>query len=281
MTLFRETNEFVTSVEGNYKGRDSVQKYILGERFNYPASNVLHDICQFSIDRPKGAPDNFRIYTPAVNTYNLEVVSSNANDSNSVANTDAGVKQVKILYLDSNMDEQSVIVDLDGANAVTVGDGSPIDIRRVNDFHSVSTGEWGVARGNITLRTTAGSSIEAPWSGQQILGYIQVGGNKDMTALYTVPRGKKVYLQTISTSSANQDQSIRLRANVDPDTREMVQYNCFLFQSVVLLGSNANNPDSFGNLEFPEMVDIKVSCKPNAGSADSSVHVVLKLIDNQ
>ncbi len=190
----------------------------------------------------KSNEDNYRIYTPDTLTYDLEVLSSNANDSNSVAIADAGVKTVTVDYLD-------------------------------NDMYTKESGEWGTARGNITLRTSSGSTIEAPWNGTQTLAYIAQGGNKDMTAIYTVPADKELFVHALSVSSANQDQSIRLRANVNPNNRELVGINTFLFQSVAFIGSNANSLANMNNKKFPPKADIKVSVLPNAGSADTSCHL--------
>jgi hypothetical protein len=153
-------------------------------------------------------------------------------------------------------------------------------VRRVNDFHSLTTGQWSVARGNITLRTTSGSSIESPWSGSQTLRYIVESNNKDMTALYTVPLGKTVYIDGIYTSSVTSDQSIRLRSNVNPTTRELIEANCFLFQSIMFLGANLNNSVFTSWLKFPEKADIKVSSQPSNTSADSSTYMVFMEVEN-
>ena len=258
------------SALGKFNSRPAVSKYLLGQRDNYPTSAVLHDICEFTIIRPKNSnPDNYRIYTPETLTYDLEVLSTDVNDSNSVAIADAGVKTVTVDYLDVDWLHRSVDIHLDGTTPVAVATG----VRRVNDMYAKESGEWGTARGNITLRTSSGSTIEAPWTGAQTLAYIAAGGNKDMTAIYTVPADKEVFVHALSVSSANQDQSIRLRANVSPNTRELVGINTFLFQSVAYIGSNANSLANLNNKKFPPKADIKISVLPNAGSADTSCHL--------
>ena len=264
-------NDLSASLTETFRQRPYVSIYILGQKVNYPAANVLHDICEFSLDRPSGAPDNYRIYTPTTDTYGLRVVSTSANDT--LAGT--GVQRVKIHYLDTNWELQSVEVDMNGTTPVTaVASG----VRRVNDFHSLQTGTLSVSGGDISLETT-GTTPEAPWTGRQTLGFINTGGNKDMTAVFTVPENKEIFAYEINVSSSNQDQSVRLRSNTDPITRELIQANCFLFQSVDFIGSNNNATQSLDYLRFPSRADIKISSSPTATSADSSCHLVMAMID--
>ena len=272
MSLLRTFNPLTSSVNDSLQGRSYTSIYTLGQRFNFPASDVLHDICEFSIQRPNGAPDNYRLYTPSTNTYGIEVVSSDAQDTL----TGEGVQRIRVRYLDSNWELQSVDVDMNGTTPVTVVASG---VRRVNDFFSIQTGITSVAEGDIMLQTTTGSSIEAPWTGQQTLGMLTQGGNKDMTAVFTVPENKEVYITEINVSSANSDQSVRVSANVDPISRELVAYNCFLFQSMDLIGSNSNASQGLNFLKFPSRADIKISASPTATGADTSCHVVMAMLD--
>lgn len=269
-------SQFGVSVAGEYLGRDSIIHYMLGQNINFQSANVLEDICEFDPPRPKGGGDNYRIYTPEFGTFDVEVVSTDANDNIATVDTDAGVKTVRIHYLDENWVDSVVDVDLNGTNPVP----ALITARRINDFHSVVTGEWGVARGSITLRTATGATIESPWTGQQTLRFITQSGNKDMTALYTVPHGKKLYADGTVMSSANADISMRIRSNTDPYTRELVDYNCFLFQSVAFIGSNRNVASNAGWLEFPAKADIKISGSTST-SGDCSCHMVMVEIEDE
>lgn len=250
------------SISGEYKDRKSKKKYMLGGIPNFASNDTLEDICEFG---PPLAGGNYRIYTPQTELYDIEVVSSNANDTDG----GSGVRTVKVVYLDSNWAEHTEIATLNGTTAVTVAQ----NIRRVNDMYSYTTGTNGVSAGTLTLQTTSGSTIEQPWTGQQTLRYIASGGNKDRTALYTVPLNRTVYVQTITNSSANQDQDVRLRSNTDPNSREFVQTNAYLFQSTVYIGSNRNNSTQLNWLQFPSKVDIKVSSISAGTNGRMSTHV--------
>lgn len=223
---------------------------MLGNRNGFSTNSTLEDIAEFN---PQLAGGNYRIYTPGTNTFGLEIVSTSANDTSA----GTGIRTIRIVYLDTNWEEQTVTATMNGTTTVIVVASG---VRRVNDMYSLTCGTNGVAAGNITLTTsTLNSTIESPWSGTQTLRYIGAGGNKDRTCLYTVPLYKSVYINTVTNSSANSDQDIRLRANVNPNTREFVQSNVYLFQSTLFVGANANNTTNLNWVKFPSKVDIKVS----------------------
>ena len=249
VSVEQDVEKLAVSISNDYKGRKASKKYMLGNRSSFPSSTLLVDICEFN---PQLAGGNYRIYTPKTNTFGLEISSTDANDSSA----GTGVRTVEIIYLNTNWVEKSVVVSLNGTTAVTaVASG----VRRVNDMYSVTCGTNGVAAGDLTLTTLSGDSIESPWSGTQTFRYIGSGGNKDRTCLYTVPLNKSVYIDTMTNSSANQDQDIRLRANVNPNTRLFVESNVYLFQTTIFIGSNGNNTTNLNWARFPGKVDIKVS----------------------
>lgn len=172
---------FEASIDEKYKERNLVSFNILAERTaDYPAANVLHDVCEFTIQQPI-INNNYRIYTPVSQSYNIEVVSTSAFDDPTANQSQRGVSAVRIWYLQSSdWTVQSIDVTLNGTTPVTAGGGSPIDVIRVLDTRTFTSGDYDVARGNISIRTTAGSTIESPWTGQQTLNYISQGGNKEI-----------------------------------------------------------------------------------------------------
>lgn len=272
-------NPLQVAVDGAYDSRFAVQRTLLGQRFNFPAADVLCDICEIpNIQRPLGAPDNYRIYLPIHglpdDLYDVEVVSDSADDNPA----GPGIHTVQVHYLDQDWVEKEFSLTMNGTTPVAAG----IQARRINDFHAESGGQLAAASGNISLRTATGETVQAPWTGQQTLRYISQGGNKDMTALYTVPMDMTAYFNGLQTSSANADQSTRLRANVDPFTRTILEdRKIFLFQSVSLLGSQHNGNFDNNWLKFPETSDVKISCAPVANNADASCSVAYMLINNR
>ena len=264
------------SIQNHFQDRFSRKIYMMGVRTSFPDNTTLTDICPFSIDNAGG---NNRLYTPAdtANAYGLTLSSTNAND---VATTGTGVRRVGIMYLDSNWEEQYIEVDMNGTTDVTpVASG----VMRVNDLFAIEVGNNGVAAGRIDLTTISGQTIEN--SGEfttnpQILRQIAQGGNKDLTALYTVPLNHTLYANSSTLSSANSDQDFRLRSNTNPYNREIVGTNCFLDQSIVFIGSNRNNTKDLHSLKFPAKADIKISSISSQTGGDCSVYMSFTLVED-
>jgi len=126
----------------------------------------------------------------------MELVSGSIQDSSGAGVNPAGtgVHYVIIYYLDANWDEQTEIVALDGTTVVTT---TATDIYRVNNmltYPEPSIGANQVAAGNIDLRNLANTPIYCR---------IPVGFNNPFQAIYSVPRGKSVFITALLVSSGS------------------------------------------------------------------------------
>lgn len=108
----------------------------------------------------------------------MQVVSTSAND----AAAGTGVRTVYIHYLDTNYNEQTEIVTLNGLTPVNT---VATNILRINSFHAGSVGSGAAAAGTITLKNTAATVTYAQ---------ISAGYNTCRQAIYTVPAGKYGYI---------------------------------------------------------------------------------------
>ena len=111
----------------------------------------------------------------------MEIVSSSAQDG--VDGT--GVRSVRLTYLTDDFTVATEDITLNGVTPVlTVA----TDIYRVQNMRSLTTGTGYVAAGNIDIRNLA----ETP-----IYGRIATGYNRLRQCIYTVPKGKTLYITNV------------------------------------------------------------------------------------
>ncbi|MDD4689070.1 MAG: hypothetical protein PHE51_04910 [Eubacteriales bacterium] len=188
----------------------------------------------------------------------MEVVSSD-NTQDKAGGT--GALSVIIYYLDSNFDEYKEVVDLNGTTPVLT---KATNIYRVNYFRVVKTGTGAKPVGNISLKAVAPTAT--------IYGYILAGYNRARAMIYTVPRGKRLYVSSVSFSAAatvaNKNVRMTTHANYDFLTKKLTRDygNFFIGYSEIELSDAGYNK----MLEIPTMLpaktDIKVSVVGTAGA---------------
>jgi hypothetical protein len=115
----------------------------------------------------------------------MEVISSSANDTSD----GTGARTVKIYYLDDTFTEKDTTVTLNGTTAVAT---TPTDIYRINRFEVATAGTGGVAAGNIDIRNVADTPIYSR---------IGTGQTADRDLIYTVPKGKIMYIVQVTYSA--------------------------------------------------------------------------------
>lgn len=266
------------SIQDHFQDRYARKKVILGYRSLFPDTNVVCDICMFAIDMVSTA---YRLYTPASTAYSVELVST----SNEDAAGKSGIKKVGMVYLNQDWEEQYVELEMTGKKAVVAVDEG---VMRVNDLFAVSVGSSGAAVGNIFCQTGDGSTIEGNGSSsprghssKQTLRYIVKGSTKDTTGLFTVPANHTAYADTMAVSNAEGTQETRLCANVNPHTRERLNANCFLVQTLIYIASAGNNTKALQSLKFPEKTDIKFTSTTSNKRRDTSVSLSLTIIEDE
>lgn len=147
------------------------------------------------------------LYGYLTNPSTLYISSSSAADD--VAGT--GARTVTVNGLDTNYDEISVTVDMDGQNGVQLGDAS--NWTRVFRVIVDTAGSGGENAGVLYVGTES-----SPTSGVPTNKYatVLVGDNQTTMALWTVPRGYTAYLLqtdvTVATTQSNKYATVSLAA---------------------------------------------------------------------
>jgi len=128
------------------------------------------------------------------------VVSSSAND----AAAGTGARTIAITYLDNLYAEKTETVTINGTGDVTmVAD----NVLRINNINVLTVGSGGVTAGNISVKI-----------GSDTIGYIAAGNNCIRQGVYTVPAGRRLFIDTFNTSvthsASNKRAIIGLRRRV-------------------------------------------------------------------
>jgi hypothetical protein len=149
---------------------------------------------------------------PAAGGIQMQVVSSSGTDTLA----GAGVQKVRINYLDPNYAEQSEVVNLNGVGAVNT---VAVNIFRVQSFRAAQCGANKLAAGNISLQSVGGATT---------YGVIGTGLTRGRAAIWTVPAGKRLYIQqfvgTVGGTAAAKVAIITLRYTYDDYTQTVTDF---------------------------------------------------------
>lgn len=209
------------------------------------------------------------IILPTPGGIQMEVVSDNVADDNDVGGgtPGTGILSINIHYLDTNFDEQTETVLMDGTNPVNT---TASDIQSIQWLHAQTVGTAEVAVGNISLRNTAGTVTYE---------YIAAGGNQSLTSRYTIPNAKKGYLLNWHGDGLKKRIEFYLRATCDRDSRALLP-GVFLFQDfAVAEASNTGTLEGDG-LRFPAQCIVKISTKADANSGEAGGAFSLLIVDD-
>ena len=134
----------------------------------------------------------------------LYISSSSTNDT--VAGT--GARTVKVSGLDSDYDEVSVTVNMNGQSGVSLG-----TFTRVNRIEVLTAGSGGANAGNLHVGSEASPTVGVPAT---TYAYVTVGDNQTLMALWTVPRNYTAYVTqtdiTVATTQNNKYCTVSLVA---------------------------------------------------------------------
>jgi hypothetical protein len=221
---------------GALDGRVAHLFHVLGRRSGFNSTSVLQDVAEYLTG------DAFP--APLTGVEALEIVSSNANDTNAAG---SGARKVKITYINALGDHAvSPAINLNGLTPVATGiTALEILWMEVVDIGTVG----GVSAGNLDLRTTVGSVIRER---------ISAGGNRSLSCRFMVPAGHTGYLlqwDTAAIGSASQD--VRLRATCEGFSRELTTTWLFQDNTYILPGSHTDTTLPY--LKVPSLGRIKVS----------------------
>jgi len=133
----------------------------------------------------------------------MDVVSTSANDDGNPT-TNSGAHTITIEGLDSNWDDLSEVVTLNGLTPVTTS-GSFI---RVNRAFVTTVGTYhGTNEGDITIQVTGGGSVQAN---------IQTGRGQTQKTQYSVPRAHQAFM---------------VRFSIDVDSTKAANLTMFQYQN--------------------------------------------------
>ncbi len=220
-----EKERLIDIKEGSVDGLAMVQKF-----------GINADVDSAAEEDIWSAGGSYTGFLAAAST--LELVSDDAND----ASVGTGARTVTIWGLDSNFDEQSETVTLNGTTAVSTAN----DYIRLFRMKVITVGSGGTAAGTITARVVSAGAT---------LAEIPVGYNQTEMAVYTVPAGKTGYIMAIKASAA--DAGTKAFVTVGLRTREEDSAFCDKFNVVLATdGTAAIQRDFVCPISCPEKTDI-------------------------
>jgi len=243
---------------GLYNGKTSRVINILGRRTQFNAINVFQDICQY--------------LTTTVNLFN-EVSAATTYYLVSTSNNDKaggpGAVTVRIVYLDTNGNEQVTTKTLNGTTPVNIGNGyAYIQWMEVASI----AGAVQVSAGDITISSANGVAAEA-----NTVEMIKAGSNRRLTARYKIPTGYTGYLLGFYGVAVNQDMDIRLRAKMFNDDHTISTVYHFLATLYLALNSSLDKEKHYEKI--PAGAEIKASTilSVNSGNprCDINFHFLL------
>lgn len=123
-----------------------------------------------------GAPN---LAVPASPGAQMAIVSDSAND----AAAGTGIRQVSLIYLDGNLDQQSEIVTLNGTTPINT---AATDIRFIQCMHLYAAGSGKKAAGNISAT-----------NGGVTYSYIASGKRRCSSSARRVPAGKRLVIHSL------------------------------------------------------------------------------------
>ena len=191
-------------------------------------------------------------------TSGMEVTSTVINDG---AGTMSGANSVSIHYLDSTGNLQTENLLTSGTTGVlTVA----TNIRFVNEFHTLTVGNDGVAQGQLKLHASGDDTT--------VYNLISGGGNMSLVPNRMVPAGHTLYITnwnaTVSGKVA-QDQQLALRLRSTDHDGTLVS-GVFLFKSTAYLKDAALTHQLTNYVKVPEYSIVKVSAWADVAGSEIS-----------
>lgn len=253
-----ETLTEIVSITGLLYGKTAFAFNITGRRAGFTSTTVLNDVKEY---------DNAVAEMPELSASTLDIISSSANDTNTAG---TGVRQVKVVYINNlNALVESAAINLNGTTLVT---SVLTNVNEVLWMETVTAGSGGKAAGNIRLRINGGT-VEV----EQITAQF----NKSFTARFMVPTGYTAFMPSWRTHAINNDQNVRLQAQVNTLDRTVSTVYSAQANSDVASNTNAD-PILLPFLKFPALCKMKVSTisAGTAASVQCDVSFTVILVQN-
>lgn len=259
MSYISNKEFLIEVVKGNVAGHSLVHKF--GR--NTTLGTTLAPIC---------AAGSYQTPTSAVT---LEVLSNDANDTAA----GSGAQQLTLIGIDSNWDEVSQTIEMNGTSAVTAG----TDLLRLTRAYVSRSGTYATAssasqQGTITVRVSGGGTTwtEIP---EIATGF---GAGQSLIGAYTVPAGKTAYILSFFLnidSGKTVDLYFFQRTNAN-DVSSPYSGALRVQNEYIGLDAQIVELTHRTNEAYPEYTDIGWLGKTSTGTADVSVEFELLLVDN-
>jgi len=237
---------FEVAHTGSYGTQEASNFRIIGRRAGFNSTSILQDVGEFL----GTATDLFPVLQ---GTEALQVVSSSSSD----AAAGIGAHTVRIVYLDTSYDIQSVDVTLTGTVPVSLG---AVRMLFVYWMETLTGGTSEVGVGNIDLRTVSGATVQER---------ITAGGNRSLSCRFMVPDDHTAYIAEWGISAINTTQDARLRATVTGGSRAL--NSKYIFQDTLYMGNGQTAFQPLPYLRFPARCQVKVSTFPGAAPAGNRI----------
>lgn len=199
-------------------------------------------------------------YPTVARVHNL--VSTNTNDSYP---SGSGARRVQVIGLDANFNEQSEVVNLNGANNVP----TIYSYSRIFRMIVIAAGSTGYNEGDITATAQVDGSVSAQ---------INTGNNQTLMAVFTIPNGKTGYMLKYYIS-------VNKRTLVDADLFLLERPYNQVFQLKHVLGGHGQGGTPYTHLflsprRLEARTDIRLRASVSANDADISGGFEILLVDN-
>ena len=192
----------------------------------------------------------------------LYISSSSTNDT--VAGT--GARTVKVSGLDSDYDEVSVTVNMNGQSGVSLG-----TFTRVNRIEVLTAGSGGANAGNLHVGSEASPTVGVPAT---TYAYVTAGDNQTLMALWTVPRNYTAYVTqtdiTVATTQNNKYCTVSLVARPFGGVFNVKD-------RFVKAESSVNQTYNFP-LKFEEKTDIEFRAIGDSAGADIAISAGIDIL---
>lgn len=172
-----------------------------------------------------------------------------------------GVQVVEIIGLDSNYNEISEQVIMNGTTAVATVNS----YLRINNIHSVKVGDNGSAVGTITIQSIGGATEYAR---------ISVDNNTMFQALFTVPNNYNAYIVGWTAGATSKDALIVLRTTMNWNDSDNIP-GLFSSKDIMVASSSTTYREFQIPIKCSPKCDIKVSGQAILAGAKVSASIAL------
>ena len=191
----------------------------------------------------------------------MEVVSTSTDDDGNPVGT--GARTVELIYLTNTFVEKTEIITLNGVTPVlTVA----TDIFRVNTFRVKTTGTGLANAGDIDIRNIADTPIYSR---------IATGINRAVNCIFTVPKGKSLYIYNVLFSAGSNvaGRPVRFITRANYDNVAMAKLGFFMpYTNIIITDGTCDVPIESPTV-FPEGVDIKINAISPDGASYGAVTI--------